>query len=79
MPYPCHSALYLADVAGSLFISALICGTMLPLAIYSAKILLQVCAFCSVIIFMFVTLCTVIYICTCVTTESAHQTILFAC
>ncbi|XP_064403331.1 zinc transporter 6-like [Halichondria panicea] len=33
--------LYLADVAGSLFICTLICGTMLPLAIYSAKILLQ--------------------------------------
>jgi zinc transporter 6 len=33
--------LYLADVAGALFNTALICGTMLPLSIYCGKILLQ--------------------------------------
>lgn len=33
--------LYLADVAGALFNAALICGTMLPLSIYTSKILLQ--------------------------------------
>ena len=38
----CCSELYLADVACTLFNSFLICGTMLPLSIYSAKILLQV-------------------------------------
>ena len=42
LPLPRHSELYLADVAGALFISFLICATMLPLSIYSAKILLQV-------------------------------------
>ena len=36
------SELYLADVAGAIFNSALICGTMLPLAVYCGKILLQV-------------------------------------
>ena len=36
------SELYLADVTGALFISALICGTMLPVSFYTAKILLQV-------------------------------------
>ena len=36
------SELYLADVAGALFSSALICGTMLPFSIYTGKILLQV-------------------------------------
>ena len=36
------SELYLADVAGAIFNSALICGTMLPLSVYCGKILLQV-------------------------------------
>ncbi len=31
----------MADVGAALFNSALICGTMLPLSIYTAKILLQ--------------------------------------
>lgn len=39
---PAVSELYLADVAGAMFNSALICGTMLPLAVYCGKILLQV-------------------------------------
>ena len=33
----------MADVTGALFIATLICTTMLPLSIYTAKILLQVC------------------------------------
>lgn len=36
------SDVHLADVTAALFNSALMCGTMLPLSIYSGKILLQV-------------------------------------
>ena len=48
-----YSELYLADVTGALFISALICGTMLPLSIYTAKILLQVKKWPNVLGFFF--------------------------
>lgn len=37
------SELYVADVMGALFISALVFSTMVPLSSSTAKILLQVC------------------------------------
>ena len=43
----CHlspfSELYLADVVCALFNAMLMCCVMLPLSVYSGKILLQVC------------------------------------
>ena len=41
------SDLHLADVAAALFISALMCGTMVPLTLYTGKILLQVTDSCA--------------------------------
>ena len=54
----CHlspfSELYLADVVCALFNAMLMCCVMLPLSVYSGKILLQVCVCVCVRVCMWV-------------------------